>query len=186
MVPGGASRGGDGGIGNGGGGRYARPGLRPLSDGDLVLTQEMSLKERQNAINYSHPFGIRLWKPALYKKTRTVDNLSYQAIHEPVVESVDWFLYPGNLLWFLAFGWWLALSYVITAAVMFALAGWAAKGRAYAHVLLQMAGYMMWPFGKFVQKLDRYREEMPGPWSSSAAVVDQQAPLLASAPSWVA
>ena len=30
--------------------------------------ESLNLKERQNAINSTHPFGIKIWKPSLYKR----------------------------------------------------------------------------------------------------------------------
>ena len=34
--------------------------------------ESFTLKDRQQTINETHPFGIRIWKPALYKKNRSV------------------------------------------------------------------------------------------------------------------
>ena len=41
-------------------------------DADLSDAESFTLKDRQEAINETHPFGIRIWKPALYKKSRSV------------------------------------------------------------------------------------------------------------------
>ena len=45
-------------------------------DGDDVdgeLDEDFTLQDRQYAINTVHPFGIKIWKPALYKKDRSID-----------------------------------------------------------------------------------------------------------------
>ena len=41
-------------------------------DSDHSDAESFTLKDRQDAINETHPFGIRIWKPALYKKSRSV------------------------------------------------------------------------------------------------------------------
>ncbi|KAJ6140468.1 hypothetical protein N7470_010264 [Penicillium chermesinum] len=40
-----------------------------------------TLKDRQQAINDTHPFGLRIWKPALYKKNRSVEKTAEGDIH---------------------------------------------------------------------------------------------------------
>lgn len=40
-------------------------------DGDI--DEDFTLQDRQYAINTLHPFGIKIWKPALYKKDRSID-----------------------------------------------------------------------------------------------------------------
>jgi len=40
-------------------------------DGDTDKDEDpITLKERQSLINVEHPFGLPIWKPALYKKSR--------------------------------------------------------------------------------------------------------------------
>ncbi|KAJ8606852.1 hypothetical protein MRB53_040662 [Persea americana] len=48
-----------------------------VSDEDV----EYTLKDRQDAINIEHPFGLPIWKPALYKKSRTVTRNAESALH---------------------------------------------------------------------------------------------------------
>ena len=36
-----------------------------------------TVKDVQNAINISHPFGLKLWKPALYRKSRSVNQTAW-------------------------------------------------------------------------------------------------------------
>ncbi|KAJ5532129.1 hypothetical protein N7494_008681 [Penicillium frequentans] len=43
--------------------------------------ESFTLKDRQQAINETHPFGIRIWKPAVYKKSRSVEKTAEGDIH---------------------------------------------------------------------------------------------------------
>ncbi|KAI9152420.1 hypothetical protein H9P43_009211 [Blastocladiella emersonii ATCC 22665] len=48
--------------------------------------EPMTVRERQALINAEHPFGLRLWKPALYKKRRGIDVATEQELrstHSP-------------------------------------------------------------------------------------------------------
>jgi uncharacterized membrane protein YccF (DUF307 family) len=116
-------------------------------------------------MNQTHLFGIRLWKPALYKKTRGkscfyqicllttvysgIDRETDEALHSQPFMSLGLFLYPGNLLWVVFFGWWMALIYVIVGSIMILLYA----PRMYANLMFNMAGYILWPFGKYVEKV---------------------------------
>ncbi|KAG9721797.1 hypothetical protein KCU75_g21694, partial [Aureobasidium melanogenum] len=51
-------------------------------DADLSDAESFTLKDRQEAINETHPFGIRIWKPALYKKSRSVQVTAEGDIHQ--------------------------------------------------------------------------------------------------------
>jgi Ca2+:H+ antiporter len=131
---------------------------RRTSNGELILTDDMTLKDRQDAINQSHVFGMPLWKPSLYKKARTIDNLSYSAVHEtPQPPSggwlADWHVDFGNVCWLLFFGWWMSLVYVALTILMAIASLGLRQGRQYAWLFAQMAGYVLWPFGKFVERL---------------------------------
>lgn len=121
--------------------------------GDLILTNDMTLKDRQDAINQSHPFGIRLWKPALYKKRRGIENLSYRDIHESpraIKEPNLWTI--GNVWWGVCFGWWMALIYVLLSLIVLILSFGTSGGRKYSSLLFNMGGYLLWPFGKYVER----------------------------------
>ncbi|KAI9097413.1 hypothetical protein DFS34DRAFT_650224 [Phlyctochytrium arcticum] len=145
------------------------------------------LRDVQEAINVSHPFGLRIWKPALYRKFRSIDTKTYNALHANPGEHPRNELYfkPGNILWCLLFGWWLALIYLLIAVFVLgpiALIGYIVTcliycGKRpknpvplqfrtciewvflellsvwqYAKVLINISGYMFWPFGKFIAK----------------------------------
>ncbi|KAI8587225.1 hypothetical protein BDZ88DRAFT_509103 [Geranomyces variabilis] len=79
-----------------------------------------TLRDVQEAINIKHPFGLRIWKPALYRKFRSIDTKSYKALHAVPGERPERSLYlkPGNVMWGLFFGWWIALVYLLVAIVI--------------------------------------------------------------------
>ena len=41
----------------------------------------ITLKERQSLINVEHLFGLLIWKPALYEKSRSVTRYAENALH---------------------------------------------------------------------------------------------------------
>ena len=133
-------------------------------DADALSDAEsFTLRDRQLAINETHPFGIRIWKPALYKKNRSVEKNAEDDIHSSPSQIVSPWLWFFNCCWTLLFGWWLALASAIGAAVCFVFA-FAPSAREYGRVFWGLAGYLFWPFGKFV-KLDQdenYQEEDEG------------------------
>ncbi|KAL1934405.1 hypothetical protein VTP01DRAFT_6587 [Rhizomucor pusillus] len=113
------------------------------------LEHEMTLKDRQEQMNKRHPFGLPIWKPALYKKSRSVVRKANSALHSSPSSSPELFLNPGNILWLLVFGWWLAI-------VMFALSILLMlvppDGYSYGLVMRELAFYLLWPFGRYVER----------------------------------
>ncbi|KAI8635847.1 Sodium/calcium exchanger protein-domain-containing protein [Parasitella parasitica] len=100
-------------------------------------------------MNKSHPFGLPIWKPALYKKSRSVVRSANRALHSSPSSTPDLFLNPGNILWLILFGWWLSLFIVLVSVVMaFIPFG----GRDYGRVLRELAFYLLWPFGRYVER----------------------------------
>ncbi|KAH6670729.1 calcium permease [Halenospora varia] len=119
-------------------------------DDDLSDAESFTLKDRQEAINETHPFGIRIWKPALYKKNRSVQKTAEGDIHSsPGGRVSNWLLF-FNLVWTLCFGWWLGLVAFLGAVVCFIFAA-APSAIEYGRVLWGLAGYLFYPFGKFVR-----------------------------------
>lgn len=120
------------------------------NDGDDLSTEDdpFTLKDRQSLINDQHPFGLPIWKPALYKKSRTVVRNAESALHSTPRAVGDWYLYPGNIAWTLLFGWWLAL---ISVAIALVLSFVPYGGRRYAWLVFGLGWYLFWPFGKFVE-----------------------------------
>jgi len=114
------------------------------SDGDV----EYTLKDRQDAINIEHPFGLPIWKPALYKKSRSVTRNAETALHLIPSAAAERHLLPGNLLWTLMAGVWLsAVCFLIGIILNFVPFG----GSRYARVAWELGGYLFWPFGKYVE-----------------------------------
>jgi len=119
-------------------------------DDDVSDAESFTLKDRQQAINETHPFGIRIWKPALYKKNRSVQKTAEGDIHSsPGGRVSNWLLF-FNIIWTLLFGWWTASFAALGAIVCFIFAA-APSGREYGRVLWGLAGYLFYPFGKFVR-----------------------------------
>ncbi|MCJ1356968.1 MAG: hypothetical protein MMC33_006964 [Icmadophila ericetorum] len=132
-------------------------------DGDVSDAESFTLKDRQDAINETHPFGIRIWKPALYKKNRSVEKSAEGDIHSSPGGRVNKWLWMFNLIWTLLFGWWLSIAAAMGALTCLVL-GWTPGTSEYGRVLWGLAGYLFYPFGKFVKlQLDEtYAEEDEG------------------------
>lgn len=109
---------------------------------------EYTLKDRQDAINIEHPFGLPIWKPALYKKSRTITRNAENALHSIPSRAAERHFLPGNILWTLIFGVWLSVICGI-ASILLRLVPFG--GSRYARVTLELAGYLFWPFGKYVE-----------------------------------
>ncbi|KAI0908385.1 calcium permease [Ustulina deusta] len=126
------------------------PGTPEDEDGDVSDAESFTLKDRQQAINETHPFGIRIWKPALYKKNRSVQKTAEVDIHSSPGGRVSSWLLFFNIIWTILFGWWMASFAAFGAVVCFIFAA-APSGREYGRVLWGLAGYLFYPFGKFVR-----------------------------------
>ncbi|KAH7078037.1 Sodium/calcium exchanger protein-domain-containing protein [Paraphoma chrysanthemicola] len=132
-------------------------------DADLSDAESFTLRDRQDAINVTHPFGIRIWKPALYKKGRSVQNKAEADIHSSPGSSVSRWLVVFNLAWTLFFGWWLALI-AVAGGLLCTLFGFADSCMEYAWLLFHLAAYLFYPFGRYVKLLqdEQYVEEDEG------------------------
>lgn len=142
--------------------------------------QNLDLKARQSLINVQHPFGLPIWKPALYKKSRSVTRYADEALHSiPSAKREKeerWAIGNGNWFWVVVFGWWMALvvgSLGLLLGVgegVGVLLRYIAKrfrtekdgngvehgeerGYTYATLTLGLAWYLFWPFGKYVEGL---------------------------------
>jgi Ca2+:H+ antiporter len=100
-------------------------------------------------MNKSHPFGLPIWKPALYKKSRSVVRKANKALHSSPSSSPELFLNPGNILWVLLFGWWLTFIVLVLSLIMSVVPS---GGLKYALVLRELAVYLLWPFGRYVER----------------------------------
>ncbi|KAK5129871.1 hypothetical protein LTR08_002748 [Meristemomyces frigidus] len=128
--------------------------------------ESFTLKDRQQAINETHPFGIRIWKPALYKKSRSVQRNAEGDIHSTPGGFVSWWLFLFNCLWTVLFGWWLSLLAGMGGILnlLLAKAFGIQSCHDYGRVLLNLSHYLFYPFGKFI-KLERdeaYADEDEG------------------------
>jgi len=130
------------------------------SDSDISDAESFTLKDRQQAINQTHPFGIRVWKPALYKKDRSIQKSAEGDIHSAPGGRVSNWLLLFNLVWTVAFGWWLA-TFAALGAIVCLLFAAAPSGREYGRVLWGLAGYLFYPFGTVVrlEKDEAYAHE---------------------------
>ncbi|EDN96716.1 hypothetical protein SS1G_01642 [Sclerotinia sclerotiorum 1980 UF-70] len=139
-------------------------GIAEVEDEDSLSDAEsFTLKDRQQAINETHPFGIRIWKPALYKKNRSVQKTAEGDIHSSPGARANKWLILFNIIWTLVFGWWLALA-ALTGAIVCFVFGAAPSAIEYGRVLLGLAGYIFYPFGKFVrlEQDEAYAQEDQG------------------------
>jgi Ca2+:H+ antiporter len=108
----------------------------------------ITLKDRQSLINVEHPFGLPIWKPALYKKSRSVTRYADEALHSVPSAQAERHLLPGNLFWVIFFGWWLALSCFTISALLYVVPQ---GGKRYSSLVFGLGWYVAWPFGKYVE-----------------------------------
>lgn len=107
-----------------------------------------TLKDRQSLINVQHPFGLPIWKPALYKKSRSVTRHADEALHSVPSAQAERHLLPGNLFWAIAFGWWLGLLCVLLSGILYILPQGEER---YSNLVYGLGWYIFWPFGKYVE-----------------------------------
>lgn len=108
----------------------------------------LTLKDRQSLMNVDHPFGLPIWKPALYKKSRTINRDAETALHAKPTAYGERLLYPGNILWTALFGLWLSFACLLVSTVLFFTPF---GGRKYAPLVYGLGWYLLWPFGKYVE-----------------------------------
>ena len=116
---------------------------RIRDDDDLI-----TLKDRQSLINVEHPFGLRIWKPALYKKSRSITRNADAALHSIPSAQAERHLLLGNIFWVVCFGWWLAVACFLISAVLYLVP---LGGRRYSTLVFGLGWYVAWPFGKYVE-----------------------------------
>jgi Ca2+:H+ antiporter len=132
--------------------------------GAISDAESFTLKDRQDAINVTHPFGIRIWKPALYKKNRSVQKSAEDEIHSTPGLNVHPWIALFNFAWTIIFGWWLSILCLVGALLCFIFGILSRDSVAYGRVLLGLSKYLLFPFGKFVKLLqdEAYAEEDEG------------------------
>lgn len=132
-------------------------------DEDVSDAESFTLRDKQTAINQTHPFGIRIWKPALYQKNRSIEKTAEGDIHSSPGGRVSRWLWIFNALWTLLFGWWLALITAFGGCICLAV-GFLPEATEYGRVFLGLASYLLYPFGRFVrlEQDEAYAEEDEG------------------------
>lgn len=118
---------------------------------DTASIESFTLRERQDAINETHPFGIRIWKPALYKKSRSVQRIAEGDIHAAPGKKITWVVWFGNYFYSLLFGVPLWFVTMLGSSVCYGFFPWSRSAREYGHAFYDLANYLIFPFGKFVQ-----------------------------------
>lgn len=137
------------------------------SDMTTDTVELLNLQQRQDAINSTHPFGIKIWKPSIYKKKRSVATRAEEDIHayDPRKPNarISWGVTLTNCVWTATFGVVLFFVCILGAAIVFVLSGFAInrKSRPYVKLLVGLGQYWLFPFGKFVllTKDKNYLEE---------------------------
>ncbi|BGP20051.1 hypothetical protein JCM10213v2_008186 [Rhodosporidiobolus nylandii] len=118
------------------------------SDEDDDQDVEYTLKDRQDAFNVEHPFGLPIWKPALYKKDRSIARHAESALHASPSSTALHHLLPANVVWTVVFGVWLFLLCTFVSGVLW-VTPWG--GGKYGRVVWELGTYLVWPFGKYVE-----------------------------------
>ncbi|EEQ39344.1 hypothetical protein CLUG_03472 [Clavispora lusitaniae ATCC 42720] len=129
--------------------------------------ESLNLRDRQIAINSTHPFGIKIWKPSIYKKNRSVATRAEEDIHDfdPRRPNghIYWGVHVSNFLWSCTVGLFLYIICLLGSLLLFVLTGfaWHKQSRPYAKLLIKLGEYWLFPFGKFVllNKDENYLEE---------------------------
>ncbi|KAJ6262873.1 hypothetical protein Dda_1430 [Drechslerella dactyloides] len=116
---------------------------------EVVEDGEQTLKERQEAINETHPFGVKIWKSSLYKKDRSVQKLADEDVHSAPGARIGTLEQINNILWSLIVGWWMSVIAFIGAAICYLT--FTRSGREYSKVLWGLSKYLLYPFGQYVQ-----------------------------------
>ncbi|KAI6754562.1 hypothetical protein HG530_012314 [Fusarium avenaceum] len=130
-----------------------------LSDEEQDEQDEPFAKEdRQQAINRTHPFGIRVWNPPLYHDHNPGTDSDDIGISDHVVSS--WTLI-FNFLWTPLFGWWLSLLVLFCGIICMVLARTPAQP-SYGRILCSLAGYLFFPFNKSVRCSIRHGLNLEG------------------------
>lgn len=112
--------------------------------------ESYTLRERQDAINETHPFGIRIWKPALYKKQRSVQKVAAEDIHETRLKKISWQVHLSNVLWSVSCGLILFLLMDTAGILVYIFGAFTNSSKDYAVLLFKIGRYLLWPFGKVV------------------------------------
>lgn len=130
----------------------------------IASDESFTLRDRQEAINSTHPFGIRIWKPALYKKKRSVEQDANEDIHSRPDRFVPWYVRLGNVVWAMTLGLLLGLTCLVASMPLIVASFFSSSSREYLAMMQNLGFYMFWPFGKYIQLIssDAYLAEDAG------------------------
>ncbi|KAL6947771.1 hypothetical protein ACO0RG_000357 [Hanseniaspora osmophila] len=130
---------------------------------DNESVESFTLKERQEAINETHPFGIRIWKPALYKKKRSIEKHAIQDIHETTYKDIPFVIRFNNMLWCLTCGIFLLSLCLVLGLTVFVCSGFGFNENCknYSKCFVKVGLYLFYPFGKVVYIIndENYKDE---------------------------
>ncbi|EGV62472.1 hypothetical protein CANTEDRAFT_131813 [Yamadazyma tenuis ATCC 10573] len=127
--------------------------------------ESLNLRERQDAINSTHPFGIKIWKPSLYKKKRSVATRAEEDIHEfnQHKPTINLGVHLSNFLWTITLGLFLYFVCTFFSVVLFFVSGFGIQknSRVYIKLIYKVGKFWLHPFGKFVllNKDENYLDE---------------------------
>ncbi|EWC44747.1 hypothetical protein DRE_06525 [Drechslerella stenobrocha 248] len=121
----------------------------PEGDEEEEEDLEQTLKDRQEAINETHPFGVKIWKSSLYKKDRSVQKLAEDDVHSAPGAGISTVQQINNFMWSLIAGWWMSAITLVGAAICYLT--FTKSGREYAKVLWGLSKYLIYPFGQYIQ-----------------------------------
>nr|UJH94462.1 Vnx1 [Starmerella bombicola] len=136
----------------------------PQDSASIRSDESYTMRDRQDAINSAHPFGIRIWKPALYKKRRSVEQNAEEDIHSRPDRYVPNVVWLGNLIWTATLGLVLSLVFFAVWIPLYIMSFFSEYAVRYAKLLWEVSWFFLFPFGKYVQLIynDNYRDEDDG------------------------
>lgn len=137
------------------------PNIDPNTDdyddlASVLSNESFTLRERQVAINETHPFGIRIWKPAIYKKDRSVQKEAELDVHAVpgAKPSIGYSVLFFNIIWFFTFGLLLLIICTILGTITFFFSMFfnprTNNSLKYAKFYWNLGYYLLYPFGKIV------------------------------------
>ncbi|KAF3916300.1 hypothetical protein ABW21_db0203272 [Orbilia brochopaga] len=116
---------------------------------EMVEEGEQTLKERQEAINETHPFGVKIWKSSLYKKDRSVQKLAEDDVHSAPGTRINTLQQINNFMWSVVVGWWMSVITFIAATICYLT--FTRSGKEYSRLLWGLSKYLLYPFGQYIQ-----------------------------------
>ncbi|XP_060759700.1 cation/H+ exchanger protein 1 [Neoarius graeffei] len=123
----------------------------PWQEASLRTTIHAENEVEAHKLVNNYMFGFRKWKshvterPIEDRSDQVKELYSEQIFIKPYTGSL---ITVGNIAYMLLFGWWLSLAYFLVSLVMFCTIIAIPHGK----LCLKLSGYLLWPFGKALQK----------------------------------